>query len=104
MSIENSANSVASWKFVLLVLGISTLFVLGPLLFRGIPATRDFLEHFHIALTYFNSMSAGDLKPGWAADVNGGYGDISVRIYPPGLSILWASARFLTGSWYWLRH
>lgn len=100
MSTKGSTPSSTSWKIVVLVIGAATLVVLGPLIFHGIPATRDFLEHLHIAVAFFKSMSVGDLMPSWPADVNGGYGDVSVRIYPPGLSILWAAARLLTGSWY----
>jgi len=66
----------------------------------GIPGSRDLTHHSHLALAFFDSISAGHLFPGWLADANNGYGDVSVRFYPPGLSLLLASGRLLFKSWY----
>jgi len=94
-------NSKFSIKSAVVILGIATLIILGPILIYGIPGKRDLIQHFHHALTFFDSMSAGELFPGWVGDSNGGYGDVSVRFYPPALSILLATGRMLFRSWYW---
>src|SRR5882762_768369 len=100
MQPDQAANSWLSKKWATLIPGIATLIILVPILMYGIPGTRDLIQHFHLAMTFFDSMSSGDLFPGWVGDSNGGYGDVSVRFYPPALSILLATGRMLFRSWY----
>src|SRR6267143_1805814 len=101
MQPDQTANSQLSKKAAVAIPGIATLVVLVPILMYGIPGKRDLIQHFHHAMTFFDSMSAGNFFPGWAGDSNGGYGDVSVRFYPPALSILLATGRMLFRSWYW---
>ena len=84
-----------------LILGAGALFLLIPFLFLGMPARRDFAEHLHLARTSYYSILGGKLIPSWPGDVNGGYGDLSARFYPPALPFIWAATRILIQSWYW---
>ena len=83
-----------------LILGAATLVVLVPLALFGMPRSRDFYEHLHLARTYYYSILNGNVLPSWPGDVNGGFGDVSVRFYPPGLSLIWAFARIIFGTWF----
>jgi hypothetical protein len=100
MNTSDAVGSQTSRKATVLILGLVSLFVLVPLLVFGIPGSRDLTHHSHLALAFFDSISAGKIIPGWLADANNGYGDVSVRFYPPGLSLLLATFRVLLRSWY----
>jgi hypothetical protein len=84
-----------------LILFAGTLFVLIPFLFLGMPARRDFSHHLHLARMFYSSILSGNFIPSWPGDVNGGYGDVSLRFHPPALAFIWATARILLRSWYW---
>lgn len=84
---------------VLCVVAVAVL-ALVPAIFRGVPSNIDFWNHYRLALPFYDSLSSGDLYPGWLAESSGGYGDPSFRFYPPGIYFLLASARALTGEWY----
>src|SRR5882724_9667529 len=101
MGPDQTKNSQFSSKSAILILGVVTFIVMVPILIYGIPGGRDLNQHYHHALTFFDSMSAGDFLPSWVGDSNGGYGDVSVRFYPPALSTLLAAGRILLKSWYW---
>jgi len=73
---------------------------LYPLVLCGIPGARDLTHHSHLALAFFGFHLRWPSVSGLAADANNGYGDVSVRFYPPGLSLLLASGRLLFKSWY----
>jgi hypothetical protein len=87
------------WAPLLLVLA-SGVAALLPAALQGIPEGNDLPHHYRVAQSFFDSVREGDLYPGWLATSNGGYGDLSVRFYPPGLYYLLAAARALTGNWY----
>jgi len=65
------------------------------------PARRDFAEHLHLARTSYYAILSGNLIPSWPGDVNGGYGDLSARFYPPALPFTWAATRIFIKSWFW---
>ena len=78
---------------------VSVIFI-APALFFGIPSNKDLLNHFRFALPFFDSLSSGQLYPGWLAESNSGYGDPSFRFYPPALYYLLSLGKALTGNWY----
>lgn len=90
---------VRDTKPLLLIVVVSIL-ALAPALIYGVPANRDLQSHFRMALSFKESFSHGDFYPGWVAEANNGYGDVSVRFYPPGLAFLLALTQSLTGNWY----
>jgi hypothetical protein len=66
----------------------------------GIPYGLDLPHHFRLAQGFFESIKAGDFYPSWLASTNQGYGDPSVRFYPPALYYLLSFFRLITGDWY----
>src|SRR5512133_1823445 len=77
-----------------------SLLAIAPALINGVPAARDLQHHFRLALAFRESISQGDFYPSWLAASNNGYGDVSLRFYPPGLAILLSLTRSVTGNWY----
>jgi len=53
-----------------------------------------------MAQGFFESIKGGDFYPSWLSSTNGGYGDPSVRFYPPGLYYMLSFFRLLAGDWY----
>jgi len=66
----------------------------------GIPYGLDLPHHYRMAQGFFESIKGGDLYPSWLSSTNGGYGDPSVRFYPPALYYILSVFRLLTGDWY----
>lgn len=89
----------ADWKFISATACVGAL-VLLPAILNGIPAGADLTNHLRFALRFYESVHAGDFYPGWLAASNLGYGDPSIRFYPPVLYYLLAAVRFLVGDWY----
>jgi hypothetical protein len=58
----------------------------------GFPFGSDFEHHYRLAVGFFDAMRDGDPMPSWLASTNGGYGDPSVRFYPP--LLYWLIAGF----------
>jgi 6-pyruvoyl-tetrahydropterin synthase related domain len=87
------------WK-PLLVIALFAIAALAPAILWGVPASRDLQHHFRLALAYKESFSQYNFYPGWLAEANNGYGDVSLRFYPPGLGFLLAGMRTLIESWY----
>ena len=82
-----------------LLLVLAGFIVLLPAIVRGIPAGHDLPSHLRLALPFYDAIQSGNLRPGWVLAVNQGFGDPSLRFYPPGLYYLLAATRGLTGSW-----
>src|SRR5215831_7772996 len=87
------------WKPFLLIATVAFA-ALAPAVIWGIPASRDLQHHFRLALWFNQSFGQGDFYPSWLAEANHGYGDVSVRFYPPGLAFTLAFIRTLIGDWY----
>jgi len=71
-----------------------------PATLKGIPVSYDFPNHLRLALPFYSALQAGHWHPGWTFEVNQGFGDPSLRFYPPGLYYLLAAARALFADWY----
>ena len=84
----------------LLVIALFAIAALAPAILWGVPASRDLQHHFRLALAYKESFSQYNFYPGWLAEANNGYGDVSLRFYPPGLGFLLAVVRTVIESWY----
>jgi len=99
-AMETSITTASSpRKYFLWVILVSLIFI-APALCFGIPSNKDLLNHFRFALPFFDSLSNGELYPGWLAESNSGYGDPSFRFYPPALYYLLSLGKALTGNWY----
>lgn len=88
-----------SSKPILLILAAAAVAIL-PAMIYGIPFSRDLYHHFRLAISFFDAAGRGDFYPGWLAEANGTFGELSPRFYPPGLSYLLVAARTLLGGWY----
>jgi hypothetical protein len=86
--------------FSVVVAPLAGLVALLPAIVKGIPANNDLPNHLRLAIPFYNGIRAGHLYPGWAFEVNHGFGDPSLRFYPPALYYLLAATRTLMGSWY----
>ena len=84
----------------ILLISIGAVAAVLPILIYGIPFSRDLYHHFRLAIAFFDAFRAGDFYPGWLAHANSGFGEVSPRFYPPGLSYLLLAGRLLLGSWY----
>ncbi|QYO66301.1 6-pyruvoyl-tetrahydropterin synthase-related protein [Leptolyngbya sp. 7M] len=83
------------------ILVIAAGIVMLPIFVFGIPSGNDLPEHYRFANAFKDSIANGHLIPSWSAAVNHGFGDVSVRFYPPMAYYLLATAEFFTGSWYY---
>src|SRR5881296_2533014 len=90
----------ATSRFRVVVVVAVSLAVIVPALVWGIPSSRDLENHFRFALPFFDALAHGHWYPGWLAESNGGYGDPSLRFYPPAVYYLLAATRWLMGNWY----
>lgn len=66
----------------------------------GVPYGVDVPQHYRMALGFFESIRAGDFYPSWLSSTNGGYGDPSIRFYPPALYYMLSFFRLIIGDWY----
>jgi uncharacterized membrane protein len=66
----------------------------------GVPYGVDLPQHYRMAQGFFESIKGGDFYPSWLSSTNGGYGDPSIRFYPPALYYILAFFRLITGNWY----
>lgn len=82
---------------VLVAAGVGALL---PAAVSGVPDGADLRHHYRVALSLHESLGGGNFYPGLVAWSNGGFGDFSLRFYPPVLYYLLAASRALAGSWY----
>lgn len=71
-----------------------------PLYIYGVPFGVDSPHHYRTVLGFYESILQGNVYPSWHAGTNGGYGDASVRFYPPALYFVLCSARLITRDWF----
>ena len=71
-----------------------------PLYLYGLPLLLDLNHHYRTALGFFESIVNGNYYPSWHPSTNGGYGDPSVRFYPPALYFLLCAFRLITRDWF----
>jgi uncharacterized membrane protein len=81
------------------VVGVCLLVSL-PLFLYGVPNGVDLPHHYRLAQGFYDSIVGGDFYPSWLSSTNGGYGDPSVRFYPPGLYFLLSFFRLATRDWF----
>src|ERR1043165_6285457 len=99
MSKPNLKLTRQDWQSLLFI-ALFAVAALAPAIIRGAPASRDLQHHFRLALAFKEGFSRGDFYPGWLSEANNGYGDTSLRFYPPGLALLLAMVQTLIGNWY----
>jgi uncharacterized membrane protein len=87
-------------RYWLQVVALGLLGSIALYLYGLPPPTGDLAHHYRLAQGFFESMKGGDFYPSWLASTNGGYGDPSVRFYPPALYYILFFFRLLTRDWY----
>src|SRR5215211_1250683 len=83
----------------LMVVGVGVLVSL-PLCIYGLPLSLDLNHHYRTALGFYESITNGNYYPSWHPSTNAGYGDLSVRFYPPVLYYLLSGFRIITRDWF----
>ncbi len=107
INIAAFARSVNNERF-----NLSLIFVVGsamilPILFYGVPSGYDMPHHYQLALTFRDSILAGDLYPSWTNLRNLGYGSLELRLYPPVSHYVLALSSIAVGDWHlatWLTY
>ena len=94
-----SVATVRDWAPILIVVFCGLLGVL-PILLRGVPYHYDLGNHYHFALPFYEAVRSGTVYPSWLTESNYGFGDPSVRFYPPAFYYLLSATRALIGNWY----
>jgi hypothetical protein len=87
------------WRNVL-VIATAGFFLLLPALIKGIPRGGDLNHHYRTAVSLYESLRQGDYHPGWNPLASNGYGDLSLRFYPPAFYYFLVFIRILSGDWY----
>src|SRR5882762_10505259 len=95
---RSKINARTFWSAVLVA--AAGVVVLLPAFVKGIPAGHDLPNHLRLALPFYDAIHSGTIHPGWLMEANHGFGDPSLRFYPPALYYLLAATRGLTGNWY----
>ena len=86
--------------FNLSIILLTSIILVLPIYFNGIPSSPDIPQQFQFAQTFYNSLSNGIFYPSWADLPNYGYGDVSVRFYPPFVYYILAFFRWTSGNWF----
>jgi uncharacterized membrane protein len=71
-----------------------------PLYLYGLPLVLDLNHHYRTVLGFYESIVSGNYYPSWHPSTNGGYGDLSVRFYPPALYFMLSAFRLITHDWF----
>lgn len=102
VTLGDMARSIGAWRrcWTVLALVFATFLVVLPIIKNGSPTGADMPNHYRFAFTFFDALRAGHLYPGWLELSNAGFGDPSVRFYPPALYYLMAGVQALTGDWF----
>lgn len=66
----------------------------------GVPTGNDQQQHYQMIASFNDAITRGDLFPSFASEANHGFGDLSVRFYPPLLYYGFVAAGHLFGDWY----
>lgn len=82
------------------IIFLFSLLVCLPILLDGIPSSMDIPQQYQMAQSFYDSILNGEFYPSWANQPNYGYGDVSVRFYPPLTYYILSFFRFLVGNWF----
>jgi hypothetical protein len=85
--------------YLLAIVG-GALLVTLPILIYGIPKGNDLPQHYQFASAFRESIRNGVFYPGWSPAVNSGYGDVSLRFYPPLAYYVLTFFDWVAGSWF----
>ena len=91
--------STLSKQTWLMIVAIGVLVSL-PLCIYGLPFALDLNHHYRTAVGFYDSIVNGDYYPSWHPSTNGGFGDLSVRFYPPALYYMLSGFRLITRDWF----
>ena len=86
-------------SFCLGVLSILVFVLFFPVYWWGMPNGYDLPFHYQAAQAYFNSFQAGNFLPAWSNVANLGFGDTTIRYYPPLAQYSLALFQLATEDW-----
>src|SRR5262247_3558027 len=92
----NSSFLTRDWPLVVAI----GLFACLPLYIYGAPyVLGDVAHHFRTALGFYESILNRNYYPSWHPSTNGGYGDVSVRFYPPAFYFVLSGMQLIARDW-----
>jgi uncharacterized membrane protein len=97
---KDSAKTTSFLKRDYLVIVAIGVVACLPFYFYGLPAQTDLDHHYRTALGFYESILSGNYYPSWHPSTNGGYGDVSVRFYPPVLYFMLSAFMLITRDWF----
>jgi hypothetical protein len=86
-------------KFYILPIALVAVAVILPVLIYGLPYGYDLPHHYQCAMTYYESILAGDFYPSWSLNRNFGFGGMETRLYPPISHYALAVFYLIIGDW-----
>ena len=86
-------------RFHILPIGLVAVAVILPVLIYGLPYGYDLPHHYQCAMTYYESILAGDFYPSWSLNRNFGFGGMELRLYPPVSHYALGVFYLLAGDW-----
>lgn len=88
------------FAFDLSIILFFSILICVPILLDGIPSSMDIPQQYQMAQSFYDSIMNGVIYPSWADQPNYGYGDVSVRFYPPLVYYILAFFRYVAGNWF----
>ena len=85
--------------FIGVIFATSVLVIL-PIYFNGIPYGNDLKQHYQFAATIDQAIKTGDFSTNWSQNDNNGYGGVGLRFYPPISYYVLSIGHILIGNWY----
>lgn len=98
--IQRIRNDAAGEAFCVFVVAFAAFAVMLPVMIKGLPNGWDLPHHYQCAMTFVDSIRAGELYPSWSLNRNFGYGGMETRLYPPISHYTLALAYLLTADWF----
>ncbi len=90
---------VQNEKFRILLIAFVAVAVISPVLIYGLPYGYDLPHHYQCAMTFYESILAGDFYPSWSLNRNFGFGGMETRLYPPVSHYALAVFYLMAGDW-----
>lgn len=86
--------------FFIGVIFATSVLVILPIYFNGIPYGNDLKQHYQFAATIDDAIKSGDFSTNWSQNDNNGYGGVGLRFYPPISYFVLSIGHILLGNWY----
>lgn len=86
--------------FHIALIGAFSIAVMASSFYYGITSSNDLGHHLELARVIYDSVASGEIYPSLSGQPNQGYGDVTVRFYPPFSYYVLSASRLLVGNWF----